>query len=63
MSEANTKVDRLVVWMKCIFKHDWLYDGPVPSNGKWHRECRRCEKRQHGKYNNQYGYIDWRDGW
>ena len=54
----SVKVKRLFIWLKCLFKHDWLYDSPGPRNGEWHRECHRCGKRQHATYDMMYGSTD-----
>jgi len=53
--------DRLAIWLKCLIRHNWLYDGPGPRNGQWHRECQRCGKRQHARYDMMYGSTDWHD--
>lgn len=55
---------RIVIWLKCLFiGHDWLYDAEKPINNEWHRECRRCEKRQHNEYDKDGFPAEWQNGW
>jgi len=54
---------KIIIWIKCLLKHDWLYCSEWPVNGVWNRECKRCSKRMHGTYDMSYGCTDWNDGW
>jgi hypothetical protein len=54
---------KIIDKIKCFFAHNWLYYSPGPRNGKWHRECQRCGKRMHGRYDMMYGATDWENGW